>query len=114
MGYCINTCGTTADFLKAFDNVNHEMLLKKLEACRVRGLPLKWFSSYLMNRQQYTTKGNTELPMQSMRNTPGEHTGTTSVFHLYKRSDKLSFKISAHDSCVFASAYNLKTLEALN
>jgi len=90
------------------------MLLKKLEACSVRGLPLKWFSSYLMNRQQYNTLGNTELPsMQTMRNSPWEHTGTTSVFHLYKRSDKLSFKISANDTCVFASAYDLKTLEAL-
>lgn len=79
------TCGTIADFLKAFNNVNHEMLLKKLEACSVRGLPLKWFSSYLMNRQQYNTLGNTELPsMQTMRNSPWEHTGTTSVFHLYK------------------------------
>lgn len=87
------------------------MLLKKLEACSVRGLPLKWFSSYLMNRQQYNTLGNTELP--SMQTSPWEHTGTTSVFHLYKRSDKLSFKISANDTCVFASAYDLKTLEAL-
>jgi len=47
------------DFAKAFDTVNHKILLKKLEYYGVRGSPLKWFQSYLQNRQQYTEINDT-------------------------------------------------------
>ena len=47
--YCI--C-ISLDITKAFDTVNHGVLLGKLERCGVRGLPLHWFASYLKDRQQ--------------------------------------------------------------
>ena len=49
----LNTCGVVLDFSKTLDTVNHKILLGKLEAYGIRGMPLNWFQSYLSNRKQY-------------------------------------------------------------
>ena len=54
------TMGIFLDLQKAFDTVNHYILLKKLEIYGIRGIILKWFTSYLTNRRQYTVLQNYE------------------------------------------------------
>ena len=39
---------------KAFDTVNHEILLNKLRYYGIDNTELKWFTSYLTDRKQYT------------------------------------------------------------
>ena len=50
--HCI---GIFIDLKKAFDTVNHTILLGKLERYGIRGLPLQWIASYLSDRRQYVT-----------------------------------------------------------
>ena len=40
------------DFRRAFDCVNHEILLSKVNTYGIRGITLYWFHSYLTNREQ--------------------------------------------------------------
>ena len=48
------TIAVYIDAMKAFDTVNHEILLKKLKYFGIKGKNAKWIKNYLANRKQCT------------------------------------------------------------
>ena len=64
-------CGIFIDLKKAFDTVNHSMLLRKLDHYGIRGISLQWFESYLSNRNQYVSvNGHTSEQLSIMHGVP--------------------------------------------
>ena len=55
------------DFAKAFDTVNHEILLDKLEHYGIRGIALNWIKNYLTNRMQCTEIGDTQSELELIK-----------------------------------------------
>ena len=60
------TCGLFLDFSKAFDTINHDILLSKLYRYGIRGNPLRWFENYLYNRNQVVKIGDTISSSQTI------------------------------------------------
>jgi hypothetical protein len=81
------TCGLFLDFSKAFDTVNHQILLSKLYKYGMRGIQLAWFSDYFTNRYQYVKIGNVESDLafeNNMWNYSGVNFGSVAVYTLCK------------------------------
>ena len=69
------TCGLFLDLAKAFDTVDHNILLSKLAKYDIRGLPHQLLKSYLTNSKQYTVVNGKQSTVRNI--TCGAPQGST-------------------------------------
>ena len=90
------TLGMFIDLSKAFDKVDHKILLSKLENYGVRGKNFKWFKSYLTNRNQAVVlkKKTTNLLQIECGVSQGSILGPLPLFNICKqpKSDIKNFR----------------------
>ena len=109
-------CGIFIDLQKAFDTVNHKILLLKLEHYGIRGCAPEWFRSYLSERKQYVSVNGSNSNLFSI--TCGVPQGSVLgplLFLIYINdlpnvSKKLNFYLFADDTNIYCESKNVPDL----
>ena len=110
-------CGVFIDLQKAFDTVDHKILLAKLEHYGVRGVANDWFRSYLKNRKHYVSISETESEIATVNiGVPQGSVLGPLLFLLYINDLNISIMYSttrhfADDTCLLNVNNSLKQLK---
>ena len=105
--------GLFIDIKKAFDTVDHHILMKKMERMGVRGRAMDWINSYLSNRKQFVVIDNNRSEnLDILCGVPQGSVLGPLLFILYindivKVSEKLKLVLFADDTNVFCSGKNI-------
>ena len=111
--YCL---GTFLDVSKAFDFIDHNILIKKLFNYGIRGISLSWFQNYLNDRSQYVTLNDiTSSILPVLYGIPQGSILGPILFLLYVNDlpnvDKLvEFVLYADDTTILISSNSLNDL----
>ena len=54
------------DLSKAFDTIDHKILINKLKHYGIQNTELEWFKSYLLHIQQYVEFSNIKSPLETI------------------------------------------------
>ena len=106
------------DFSKAFDTVNRNILIEKLDYYGIRGVTKDWFIFYLTKRYQYVSLGQTESdphPVScgvSQGSVLGPLLFLVDINDLSNCSEIRDFHLYADDANLFYKRKNLKVLES--
>jgi retron-type reverse transcriptase len=111
--------GIFLDLSKAFDTINHRILIQKLEHYGIRGVAQLWFQNYLTNRKQivkYNQVRSKEMLIQT--GVPQGSILGPILFLLYMNdiencSKQLSFVLFADDTNIFYSNKCIKTINEI-
>ena len=101
--------GVFLDVSKAFDCVDHDILLKKLEFYGIRDTALMWMESYLKNRKQYVEiNGIKSEEYTTDIGVPQGGVLSAILFIIFtndisESTNKLKFSIFADDTCLIVA-----------
>ena len=111
--------GLFLDLQKAFDVVNHKILLKKLYHYGVRGSPHRLIQSFLSDRQQYIKIDQSESSvLDTSIGTPQGSVLSPLLFIIFindivNSSDILHFNLFTDDTCIYLSDNNIEELYSI-
>ena len=112
-------CGIFIDLQKAFDTVNHNILLMTLEHYVIRGTSLDWFKSYLSDSKQYVSiNGSNSKYLNVTCPVPQGSVLGPLLFLIYINdlpysSSKLAFYLFADDTNICYEAGSLAELQSV-
>ena len=112
-------CGIFIDLKKAFDTVNHKILLTKLEHYGVRDVLLNWFESYLTGRKQYVFYNGESSDLKDIScGVPQGSVLGPLLFLIYINdlpnvSEKLNFFLFADDTNIYFESDDLQSMETI-